>query len=425
MKHTVKHLSPTRVQLTITADDKDLAEVKQVSLGKLAQKMKVPGFRQGKVPASVAEKNLDPATIAAQVAEDAASRFVIAAVEAEGIQVLERPEVDVKDFKPGKLLEMTAEADILPKIKLGDYKKLSAKKDKVSVIAKEVDEVIENLRRGQAEKTEVDRAAKDSDEVWIDFDGTDKDGKLVAGASGKDYPLALGSNTFIPGFEPGLVGKKKGDEFDLPLTFPKDYHQKSLAGAKVTFKIKVNKVTEVTLPEVNDAFAKKLGDDITSVEDLKEDIKRELTARKDHEATEKYKSELIDALLAKSDVPAPKVLIQDQVESLERDMQQNLLYRGLTLDAYLAEQELTKEEWQEKELKPTAEKRVKTGLMLAELSKLEKIEIAQGELNARLKEMLQQYPNMRDQLNTPEARRDIANRVLTEKTIDRLVALYN
>lgn len=422
MKHSVEYPTKTRMQLSVTLDAKDLAEVKPLTLARMAQKLKIPGFRKGKVPAALAEKHLLSNAVADQVAEDAASKFVVIALESEKIQVLERPSADVVKYVPNELLELKAEADILPEMKLGDYKKVSVKKDKVTTTDKELTDVLENLQRQQAEKKTVDRAAKKGDEVWINFDGTDKDGKPVPGASGKDYPLALGSDTFIPGFEPALVGKKASDEFELPLTFPKDYHHKALAGAKVTFKVKVNKVSEVMLPEVDDMFAAKSGD-FASVKALKDDIKRELVARKEHEANEAYKNALIDAVLAKSDIPVPQILAKDQLASLERDMQQNLLYRGLTLEGYLEEQKLTKEQWVEKELRPTAEKRVQTGLLLAELSKAEKIEVTQGELNARLKEMLKQYPNMREQLNTPEARRDIANRTLTEKTIDRLAEI--
>lgn len=422
MKHSVKYLSTTRMQLTITIDAKDLSEVKPLTLAKMAQKLKVPGFRVGKVPSSVAEKHLKPEAVAEQVAEDAASKFVVQVLELEKIQVLERPSAEVVRYTAGELLEVQATADILPKITLGDHKKLSVKAEKAAVSAKEIDEVMLNMRRGQAEKKLVERAAKKEDEVWIDFEGVDKEGKPVAGASGKDYPLLLGSDTFIPGFEAGLIGKKAGDEFELPLSFPKDYHQAGLAGAKATFKLKVKKVTEITLPTLDDAFAAKSGN-FKTVKDLKDDVKRELETRKEADSVEKYKNDLCDALLAKSEVPAPNVLVQDQMASIERDMLQNLLYRGLTFEAYLTDQKLTYEQWQDKEVKPAAEKRVKTGLMLAELSKIEKIEVSQGELNARLKELMKQYPNLRDQLNTPEARRDIANRALTEKTVERLVEL--
>jgi trigger factor len=233
-------------------------------------------------------------------------------------------------------------------------------------------------------------------------------------------PLFL---AFIPGFEEGLVGKKTGDVFDLPLTFPKDYHHKPLAGAKVTFKVTVKSVKGVQKPELNDEFAAKAGPFKTLAE-LKADVTRELTEQKEREAVDKMKDMLVEQLVKGSHVPAPDVLVDDQIASIERDFIQNLMYRGITLDQYLEQEKLTKEEWHTKELRPQAERRVQVGLALAELSKAEGIEVSREELDVRLQEMLQRYGNAPDvakQLDTPETRRDIANRMLTEKTVDRLV----
>jgi trigger factor len=276
-----------------------------------------------------------------------------------------------------------------------------------------------------AEKKTVDRASKAGDEVIINFVGTDKDGKEVAGASGSDYPLTLGSKSFIPGFEEGLVGKKAGDHADLPLTFPKDYHHKPLASVKVTFAVDVKEVKTVTLPDLNDEFAVTTGP-FKTVEELKADIRRELTDQKEREALDKLRDQLVEQLVKGSNIPTPEVLIADQMASLEKDFVQNLLYRGMTLPQYLEQQKQTEDEWRDSELREQAVRRVQVGLALAELSKVEKIEASMDELNARLQEMLQQYGSdtkIREQLDTPEARRDLANRIITEKTVDRLVEL--
>lgn len=424
MKHTRKNNSDTQVALTVTLDAKDLAHTKQKTIDRLAKKVKVAGFRPGKVPASVAEKNIDPSQLSMELAEDAVNHFMIDLLEAEGIQPLDRPQVELQSYVPGESLEFSAVVETLPKITLGDYKKLSAKKTVGKVADKEVDEVIERMRQGMAEKQDVARVAKLKDEVWIDFHGT-QDGKDVPGASGKDYPLTLGSNTFIPGFEEGLVGKKAGDAFDLPLTFPKDYHHKPLAGAKVNFAVTVKNVKEVVLPKLDDEFAAKCGP-FKTVEELRADVKRELTDQKEREALDRLKDELLEQLIKGSKIPAPELLVTDQVANLERDFTQNLLYRGMTLQQYLDDQKTTKDEWREKELRNQAIRRVQVGLALAELSKLEKIEVSMQELEARLAELLQQYGNdegMRKQLDTPDVRRDLANRLITEKTVDRLVEL--
>lgn len=412
------------VTLTVTLEATDLTHIKPKTLTRLSKKMKVAGFRQGKVPAGVAEKNLDPNVLSMELAEDAINHFMMDLLEKEKLQPLDQPKVEIGKYVPNELLEFTAKVEILPAIKLGDYKKLGVKKQADKVAEKEIEEVIERMRLGLAEKKPVERPAKENDEVSIDFDGT-QDGKPVAGASGKAYPLVLGSDTFIPGFEAGLIGKKAGDKFNLPLTFPKDYQHKPLAGAKVTFAVVVNEVKEVVLPKVDDEFAAKCGP-FKTVEELKADIKRELTDQKEREALDKFKDDLLGKLIEGSTIPTPEVLVVDQLAGIERDFTQNLMYRGITLQQYLEEQKQTKEEWQEKELRPQAIRRVQVGLALAELTKVEDVQVSMDELNERMAMFMQQYGSdarMREQLDTPEARRDIANRLVTEKTVDRLVEL--
>ena len=425
MKTTVKHLSDTKVELTIALGKDELAAAEQVALKKLSKNMKVAGFRQGHVPLNVAAKNVDPEMLAQQTLEDALSKAVAEAYISEDLQALDRPAVEIKKFVPGQELEFTAEAEILPKVTLGDYKKLKADTPKVTVTAKEVDEIIDRMRQGMSEKKAVERAAMLTDEATIDFIGK-KDGVAFEGGTGNDYPLVLGSNSFIPGFEEGIVGKKPGETFDLDLEFPKDYHAADLKGAKVTFTTTLKDLKEVVLPEVNDEFAAKAGP-FTSVDDLKADIKRELTEQKEREAKEKLKDDLVKRLIDVSTVPAPEILVKDQERSIETDMTQNLMYQGLTLDMYLDNKGFkTKEEWLDKEVQPAAEMRVKAGLVLAELSKELKIEASTAELEEHVNMYKQQYannPQLVKQLDTDDARRDIANRLLTEKTVEKLVEL--
>lgn len=425
MKTTVKNLSDTKVELTIAVGKTELADAEQVALQKLAQNVKVPGFRKGKVPASVAAKHVDPAALAEQTLEDALSKAVAEAYVAEKIQALDRPAVEVKKYVPGETLEFTAEAEILPKITLGDYKKLKVETTDVKVGAKDVADIIERMQKSMAEKKTADRAAKMDDEVMIDFVGK-KDDVAFDGGTAEGYDLTLGSQSFIPGFEEAIVGKKAGETFDVPLTFPEDYHVADLKGAKVIFTTTLKEVKEIVLPEVNDEFAAKAGP-FTSADELKEDIKRELTAQKEREAGEKTKDDLVKQLIEISKVPVPEILLKDQERSIEQDMVQNLMYQGLSLDMYLENKGFkTKEEWLDKEVQPAAEKRVQAGLVLAELSKVEKIEATTAELDEHVELYKKQYannPEMVKQLDTPDARRDIANRLLTEKTVDRLVEL--
>ncbi len=425
MKTSIKHLSDTKVELTITIGTKELADAEQVALTKLARDVKVAGFRKGKVPLAVAAKNVDPAALQEKTLDNALSMAVSTSFLEEKLQALDRPAVEIKKFVPGETLEFTAEAEILPQVTLGDYKKLKATTEKVTVSAKEINEVIERMRQGFSEKTEVKRAVKNDDETIIDFVGK-KDDIAFDGGTGTDYALTLGSKSFIPGFEEGIIGHLPGETFDLDLNFPEDYHVPDLKGAKVTFTTTLKSVKEAKLPEVNDDFAAKAGP-FKTVEEMKADIKRELTEQKEREAVEKLKDDLVVQLIEVSTIPTPEILIADQMKSIEQDFERNLMYQGLSIDQYIETQKFAdKDEWLEKEVKPTAIKRVKAGLVLAELSKVEKIEATNAELEAHVDMYKQQYANNPEalkQFEDPEVRRDIANRLLTEKTVERLVEL--
>ena len=425
MNYTRTNPSETQATLTVTLDAADLNTIKKSTIARLSKKIKVAGFRPGRVPAAVAQKHLDQNQLNMEIAEDAVNSFMVDVLKKEDVRPLDRPQVDITTYVPEQELKFTAKVEMLPAITLGDYRKLKASKSAADVTDADVGEVLERMRQGMAEKKPVTRAAQTGDEVIIDFNGTDRDGKDVPGATGKDYPLLLGSSSFIPGFEDGLASKKAGEHVELPLTFPKDYHHKPLAGANVTFQVDVKEVKAVTLPTLDDAFAAITGP-FKTIGELKSDIKRELTDQKEREALEQLRDQLVEQLIKGSTIPTPDVLVNDQMSSLERDFVQNLLYRGMTLPQYLEQQGVSEDEWRTKELREQAIRRVQVGLALAELSKIEKIDVSTEELNERLRDMLSRYGSdakFREQLDTPEARRDLANRVITEKTVDRLVEL--
>ena len=425
MKTTVTHESDTRVKVVVAADHAELAAAEQVALKRLAKTVKVNGFRTGHVPLEIVKKHADPNALAQETLDAALNRAVAEAFLNNNLQVLARPEVEIKKYVPGELLEFTAEADVLPEVKLGDYKKLKAKKAAVNVDKKEIDEVIERIQKGLSEKKEVKRAAKLGDEMVIDFVGK-KDGKAFQGGTGKDYPLVLGSNSFIPGFEDALVGLKAGDTKDVKLAFPKDYHAKDLAGQDVVFEVAVKKVNSVKLPALDDKFAAKAGP-FTSMDDLRKDIKAEITAQAERKATDDLKDELVKQLVAKSAVSVPSVLRDDQIRSLEQDLRQNLMYRGRTLEQYFEEKGYAdRDAWVKAEANDAADARIKAGLVLAQLSKELKIEATADELAAHINAYKQQYannPKMAKHFDKPEAQREVANRLITEKTIDKLVEL--
>jgi len=422
MKHTLKKNSDTQVVVTIDLDKTDLATAKSVAVQHISKNLKIPGFRAGKVPSNVAEKHIDALELANHTTEHAMNIALNDVAVAEDLRVLDRPQVDLKDFKPYDSLTFEATIDIVPDVTLGDYKKLKAKKAKVEVTDAEVEEVVERMRSQLAEKKAVKREASSGDEVNIDFVGKQND-KPFDGGTASGYDLVLGSNSFIPGFEEKIVGHKSGETFDIPLTFPKDYHADHLKGAKVVFAVTLNEIKEVVLPEVDDKFAEKVGP-FKTVEGMREDIRAELLQQKEKTVEDQFKDDLVAELVAVSKVPVPQVLVDDQAKQIEQDAMQNLMYRGMSPDQYLQQQGYKDhDEWHEKEFKVAAERRVQAGLALAELSKVENIDVTREELDQRHALMLEQYPTMKDQLDSPEARRDLANRAITEKTVDRLVEL--
>ena len=422
MKTSVKKLSDTKIEVSFELGKKELEDARLVALKRMASKVKVPGFRNGKAPANVVEKHADPNQLADDTLQNAVSKAVAKGFVDEKIQVLDRPEVNVTKYVPGEMLEFTATAEVMPTIKLGNYKKLKAKKAKVTVADSEVAEVLEKIRGEYAEKKPVERAAKMTDEAVIDFVGK-KDGVAFDGGSGKEFALKLGSKSFIPGFEEGVVGHKAGDKFELKLKFPKDYFSKDLKGQEVVFEVEMKAVNELVLPKLDEKLAEKCGG-FKTVEEFKTDIKKNLESQKNHEASERFKDELVQELVAVSEVQTPEILIEDQIRAIRQDMLQNLAYRGLTIEGYLKEIGKTEDEWVESDVRTVAQSRVQAGLVLAELAKELDVKVDEKEVDVKLEELRYAYKNnaeAMEQLASDEVRGDVRNRLGTEKVLEGLM----
>lgn len=423
MKVTTKHNSETEAVLTVEAGEAELTKIKQHVLRDLAKQVKVPGFRVGKTPPALVEKNVDPSRLQTEFLEHAINDLYPGAVREADVRPVERPQIEIKKFVPFTTVEFAATIPVVGPIKLADYKKLEKARPIVKITAKDVDEVVSALRRRAASATDVDRAAKKGDQVVIDFRGVNDKGQAVKGADGQDYPLALGSNSFIPGFEDNVVGMKPGEEKTFTLKFPKDYGVKALANRDVTFTVTAKKVQELTEPALDDAFAASVGP-VKDLNELKADIKKELQAERQRQSDLDYESDIVKELAAKSKIAIPQVLIDDHTDRLLRDLQQNLVYRGQTMAEFLEQEGKTEEEYKEQVLAPQAAERVKASLMLAEISDLEKIDVLPEELEIRMQSLKSQYtdPQMRADLDKPEAKREIASRMLSEKTVAQLAA---
>ena len=426
MQVVTKQSTDTEAVLTITADTKELATIKQHVLKELSSQVKVPGFREGKTPPEMIEKHVEPTRLQTEYLEHAINDIYPGAVQQSGLRPVGPPNVEIKKFVPFSTLEFTATIPVIGGLQLADYTKFKKDRPLVKLTAKDVDDVIDALRQRAAKAEDVDRPAKSGDQVIIDFKGVDDKGEPVKGADGKDYPLTLGSNSFIPGFEDNLVGMTAGEEKTFTLQFPKDYGVKALANRNVTFTVTVKKVQAMSEPALDDTFAASIGP-VKTVEELKADIKKELQVERQRQADLDYESELVKELTTKSKLKVPQGLIDEQTDRLWREVQQNLMYRGQTAAEFLESDGKTEEEYKKTVLASQAEDRVKAGILLAEVADKEKIEVTKQELDIRMQALKAQYTDaqMQAELEKPETRRDIASRMLSEKTVAKLAAYAN
>ena len=322
MKSTKKVLS-TSVEFTVELDSGDFEPARLKALERLARDIKIPGFRNGKAPANVVEQHVDPNDLASHTLDLAVRRAIPQLFDGAGVTPVSIPHVDVKKYVPGEMAEIVVTADILPEVKMGKYDKLKSVFEERVVSDDDIKDVLERIAESYAEPSVVKRAAKNGDEVIIDFTGK-KDDVAFEGGSAKDYHLRLGSGQFIPGFEDGIIGHEVGDKFDLKITFPKDYANKDLAGAPAVFEILVKQVSEVKTPKIDDDLAKKSGA-FETLKELKEDIRKNLEAQANHEAEEKYKDDLLNELVDESKTEAPASLVDEQCGRIKEDMLPRIL----------------------------------------------------------------------------------------------------
>jgi trigger factor len=415
-----KDNSPTNITLTVSGEASDLEPIKKHVLGHLKNSVKVPGFREGKAPLEMVEKYLNQQRLLDEFMEHALNELYRRAIDQEQIRPLNTPNVQLKKFVPYTDLEFEAETEILGPIKLPSYKTIKLPKKKPEVTAKEISDVLKSLQSRMAERAETDRAAKTGDELIIDFVGTDKEGQKINGADGKDYPLLIGSNTFIPGFEENLLGAKAGEQKQFEVTFPKDYGVAALQNKKVDFKVDVKKIHELKEPKIDDEMAKKAGP-FKNLAELKADVKKQLLDEKKRQTEIDYQNELLKRISDKTQIEVPKGLVDEETSRMEEQEKQNLAYRGQTWQEHLAEEGVTEQQHRERH-KPEAAERVKVGLILSEIAETEGLKVTPEEVDLRLQILKGQYQDqqMQAELDKPANRRDIEARLMTEKTLAKL-----
>ena len=362
---------------------------------KEVKKVKIDGFRQGKAPRNIYEKKYGKASLVVTAVDDSMNEAYQEALKKFNDMPIVQPTVEIeKADTDGVIYKFTFTTK--PEVKINKYTDLGVKKDVVKVTKKDVDNEIENLKKQYADLQVKDGAIENGDTAIIDFEGF-MDGKAFEGGKAENYSLEIGSNSFIPGFEDALIGLKSGDEKDIDLTFPKDYHAEDLKGKPVTFKVKVHEVKTKVYPELDEEFFKDLGlDDVKTKEDLEKTIKKAMTDQKEYEAENKYVDELFDALLKETKVEIPHELVHEEIDRMVKDYEERLKMQGLTLEQFYkftnSNEDALKDQMHEE-----AEKRVKLRFAIDEIINLEKIDATDEEAEKDAEEKAKKHGMDKDE----------------------------
>jgi trigger factor len=418
-----KILTRTDAEVTfiVTVSEAELKHIKTEVFDHLRKNVKAAGFRPGKAPDMIVERELGPASVQSEVVDHALQHTYPDAVKELKVQIVSNPKISMKKFVPYTELEYEVTAELLPKVKLPDYTKMRFKRPAIKVEAAEINKTIEDLRRREAARLDSEQAAKIGDEVNFDFAGT-KDGEPVPGATAKNQTLMLGSGQFIPGFEEQIVGLKKGAEKTFEIIFPDEYHEKSLAGQAITFEIKLNTVTELVLPEINQDFVAAVSP-FKSLEELKKDITDKLTGEKAESASREYEQEVLSKVLKEANFKVPEALVGQQLERMRSELQQNLAYSGLDLPKYLDLSGKSQSEL-DLEMRPEAERRVGLAMVLTEVAAAENLSIDAAELDSEILRLKKDYPDpsTQSELENPGTREEVYNHLMSSKVIAKLIS---
>lgn len=397
--------------LTVKIEGKEWADAVKKAFNKIAKNVSINGFRKGQAPKALIEKRVSDNERFITAVDDNANVWMRTALEAEKLVPISQPQLDIKAVDANGV-ELVFTFAVMPEVKLGDYKGLEYNLDEVAVSDEEVDAELNRMREQYAEVQTKDGAAAEGDTVNIDYEGF-KDDVAFDGGKGTNYDLVLGSHSFIPGFEEKLVGVKAGEEKDLNLTFPENYHAKDLKGAAVVFKVKVNEVKTKVLPEVNDEFAKDVNAaGVETVADLKNMIRTRIEDGKKSQAENKADTALMDKLVENAEIDLPEVLVEEEVNNQIQQLAQQISQYGMNFNQYLSMMGKKIEDVRA-EYTDNATKTAKLRLILEEIAKVEALEPTEEDLENEYNNIAAQYNMPVDQvkayISVDMLKRDVRN----------------
>lgn len=420
MKTTVEKLENNMVKVDIEIDAETAEKEYNKACKRLAQRVNIPGFRKGKAPKAILEKNIGAEAIKHDVMDSLLPSAFAQAIKENDLNIITEPAVESYDFEIGKPVKIVAKMELKPEVKFEQYKDLEVEveefKTAEDAMEKEIEELTEKFTTLQ---TVSDRESTDKDVVMMDFEGS-IDGNLIDGGSAKNYMLDLEHSNFIPGFAEQLVGHKTGEEFTIDVTFPENYHDEKLKGKPAQFKIKINEIKEKIKPELNDELAKKVGN-FKSVDELKADIQKYLDNTAKVENDKRSANKLFETIMEKMSVEVQPSMVEREKQALLIDFKQKVAQSGVNWD------DVMKNDGPEKideELKTEALNRIKNSLMMSEIAKLENIQMTPQDLEQKIGELAMMYQTDKGTIFKEIARNTAMIQSLSQQALTQKVTKF-
>ena len=389
MSYTVENLEKSMAKITITVDADAFEEAMVKSYNKNKKNISIQGFRKGKAPRKMVEKLYGPEVFYEDAANFAIPDAYEEAAKESGLEIVSRPEIDVVEIEKGKDFVFTATVAVKPEVTLGDYKGIEVEKKTVKVMAADVNAEIDKVREQKSRMITVEnRGIKKDDTAVIDFEGF-VDGEPFQGGKGEDYSLVIGSHSFIDTFEDQLVGKKAGEEVDVNVTFPEEYHEASLKGKPALFKVTVKEIKKKELPKLDDEFASEVSE-FETLKEYKASVKKNLTERRKEEAKREKENEVVEKVVENITVELPEPMIDEQTQQMIQEFAGRLSSQGLSFDQYMQMTGMTADALMG-QMKPEAEKRIRTRLALEAIVDAEKIKATAKDIDKEIENMANMY----------------------------------
>ena len=379
------------VTLVITAAASDLERARAIAMKRISREVRIPGFRAGKVPAKIIENYVGEDALLQEALEEMLQDVYSAALDQTDIFPVDQPHIDVQNLKRGEEVKLAAKVTVKPEVKLGQYKGIEVTKEVYVPTEEDIDAEVKRMQERIARTIDLPEGSviEDGDTAVIDFEGF-VDGVAFEGGKGENYPLTVGSHTFIPGFEEQLVGVKSGEETEVNVKFPDEYHSEDLAGKDATFKVKVHEVRRRDLPPVDDDFVKDMREDCDTVAELREKLREELNEKAEQMAVDVAQNKVLEQVVANAEMEVPAIMIDNKLDQMLADFENQLQYQGLTLERFFQLTNSTRADWKAKQ-QDRAETAVKQDLVLEAIVKAENIQAEEADLDKQMQEIADTY----------------------------------